>query len=69
MENFIDNKIDLSLESLEEKEGKFFFVGEALTKDYECEDGLEALSNILINKHFTWRHRHQIVRIHKENHV
>jgi len=69
MENFIDNKIDLSLESLKENEGKFFFIGEALTQDYECEDGLKALSNKLVNKHFTWRHRHPIEEVHKENHV
>ena len=69
MENFIDNKIDLSLESLKENNGKFFFVGEALTQDYECEDGLKALSNKLVNKHFTWRHRHPIEEVHKENHV
>jgi len=69
MEKFKDNKIDLSFESIEEKDGKFYFIGEALTKDYECEDGLVALSNKLINKHFTWRHRHPIQKEHKENHV
>jgi len=69
MENFIDNKIDLSLEKLEEQDGKFYFVGEALTQDYESEDGLKALSEKLVNKHFTWRHRHPIEKVHKENHV
>ena len=69
MKNFIDNKIDLSLESLEEKDGKFFFVGEALTLDYECEDGLNVIAKKLENKHFTWRHRHPIEKVHKENHV
>ena len=69
MKNFIDNKIDLSLESLDERDGKFFFVGEALTEDYECEDGLKVISEKLINKHFTWRHRHPIQKVHKENHV
>ena len=39
---------------LEEKDGKFFFVGEALTLDYECEDGLKVISNKLVNKHFTF---------------
>ena len=69
MENFKDNKIDLTLESFKEEEGKFYFIGEALTQDYECEDGLVVLSNKLINKHFTWRHRHPIQKEHKENHV
>ena len=69
MENFIDNKIDLSFERLEEEDGKFYFVGEALTKDYECEDGLNTLSKKLLNKHFTWRHRHPLQKIHKENHI
>ena len=69
MKKFKDNKIDLSFESVEKKDGKVYFVGEALTQDYECEDGLVALSNKLINKHFTWRHRHPIQEKHKENHV
>jgi len=69
MENFIDNKIDLSLEKIVEEDGKFYFVGEALTLDYEDKDGLKALSNKLVNKHFTWRHRHPLQEIHKENHV
>ncbi len=69
MEKFKDNKIDLSLESLKEEKGKFYFVGEALTKDYECEDGLKTLSEKLINKDFTWRHRHPLQEIHKENHI
>lgn len=69
MENFKDNKLDLTLGSLEEKDGKFYFIGEALTKDYECEDGLKALSSKLINKHFTWRHRHPIEEKHKDNHI
>jgi len=69
MKKFKDNKIDLSMESLQEEDGKVYFVGEALTQDYECEDGLVALSNKLINKHFTYRHRHPIQEKHKENHV
>jgi hypothetical protein len=69
MENFIDNKIDLTLEKLEEEDGKFYFIGEALTQDYESEEGLKFLSNKLVNKHFTWRHRHPIEELHKENHV
>lgn len=69
MENFIDNKIDLSLEKIVEEDGKFYFVGEALTLDYEDKDGLKILSDKLVNKHFTWRHRHPLQEIHKENHV
>ncbi len=69
MKDFIDNKIDLVMESLDEENGKFFIVGEALTQDYECEDGLAVISKKLINKHFTWRHRHPIQKEHKENHV
>jgi hypothetical protein len=69
MEKFKDNKLDLTLGSVEEKDGKFYFIGEALTQDYECEDGLITLSKKLINKHFTWRHRHPIEEKHKENHI
>ena len=69
MENFRDKKLDLTLGSIEENDGKFYFVGEALTLDYECEDGLNSLAKKTINKHFTWRHRHPIQKEHKENHV
>jgi len=69
MKDFVDNKIDLVMESLDEKNGKFYIIGEALTQDYECEDGLGVISKKLINKHFTWRHRHPIQAVHKENHV
>jgi len=69
MENFRDKKLDLASVTIEEKDGKFYFIGEALTKDYECEDGLKVISEKLINKHFTWRHRHPIQKEHKENHV
>ena len=69
MEKFEDNKIDLLLEKLEQKENKFFFVGEALTQDYECEDGLKSLAGKLKNKHFTWRHRHPLEKKHIENHI
>jgi len=67
--NFRDKKLDLASVTIEEKDGKFYFIGEALTKDYECEDGLKVISEKLINKHFTWRHRHPIQKEHKENHV
>jgi len=69
MENFKDKKLDLSSTTVEIKEGKYYFVGEALTKDYECEDGLNVLAAKLVNKDFTWRHRHPIEEKHKENHV
>ncbi len=69
MEKFKDSKIDLTMESLKEEDKKFYFIGEALTQDYECEDGLNAIANKLKNKHFTWRHRHPIQKEHKENHV
>ncbi len=69
MENFRDKKLDLTSGAIEEKDGKFYFIGEALTKDYECEDGLKVLAKKLINRDYTWRHRHPIQKEHKENHV
>lgn len=69
MENFRDKKLDLTSGSVEEHDGKFYFIGEALTQDYECEDGLKVLAEKTKNKHFTWRHRHPIQKEHKENHV
>ncbi len=69
MENFRDKKLDLTSVTIEEQDGKVYFVGEALTKDYECEDGLKLLAGKTVNKHFTWRHRHPIQKEHKENHV
>ena len=69
MENFRDKKLDLTSVAIEEQDGKVYFIGEALTQDYECEDGLKALAGKTVNKHFTWRHRHPIQKEHKENHV
>ncbi|MHA1875144.1 MAG: coiled-coil domain-containing protein [Promethearchaeota archaeon] len=69
MENFTDKKLDFTSAAIEEQNGKFYFIGEALTQDYECEDGLKVLAEKIINKHFTWRHRHPIQKEHKENHV
>lgn len=69
MENFRDIKLDFTSTKKEEQDGNFYFIGEALTQDYECEDGLKVLAKKTINKHFTWRHRHPIQKEHKENHV
>ena len=69
MENFRDKKLDIAAVTIEEKDGNFYFIGEALTQDYECEDGLKVLAKKLINRDYTWRHRHPIQKEHKENHV
>ena len=69
MENFRDKKLDFTSTTLEEQDGKLYFIGEALTQDYECEDGLKVLAKKLINRDYTWRHRHPIQKEHKENHV
>jgi len=69
MEKFEDTKLDLTSTAIEEKDGKFYFIGEALTQDYECEKGLQVISKKLINRDFTWRHRHPIEEKHKENHI
>ena len=66
---FKDIKLDFTLGSVEEQDGKFYFIGEALTQDYECEDGLKTLAKKLINRDFTWRHRHPLEAKHKENHI
>jgi hypothetical protein len=61
--------IDLSLESYEEKDGRFFFTAKSLSSDFECEEGLKRLARASINKHLIWRHRHPIDPQHKENHI
>lgn len=61
--------MDFSLESVEERDGGFFFTARSLSKDFECEDGLKRLARESINKHLVWRHRHPIESQHKENHV
>jgi len=69
MENFTDKKLDFTSTAIEEQSGKFYFIGEALTQDYECEEGLKVIAGKLINRDFTWRHRHPLEKIHKENHI
>ena len=66
---FKDIKLDFTLGSVEEQDGKFYFIGEALTQDYENECGLKTLAGKTVNKHFTWRHRHPLEEKHKENHI
>jgi len=66
---FKDIKLDFKLGSVEEQDGKFYFIGEALTQDYENECGLKVLAKKLINRDFTWRHRHPLETKHKENHI
>lgn len=61
--------MDFTLESIEEKEGKFYFTAKSLSKNFECEDGLKRLAGASLNKHLVWRHRHPIEHQHKENHV
>jgi hypothetical protein len=61
--------IDFSLESSEEKEGKFFFTAKSLSSDFECEEGLKRLARASINLPLVWRHRHPIDPKHKENHI
>lgn len=61
--------IDFNLESIEEKDGKFFFTARSLSESFECEDGLERLARASINKHLIWRHRHPIEDKHKDNHI
>jgi len=61
--------MDFNLESIEEKEGKFYFTAKSLSKNFECEDGLKRLARASLNKHLVWRHRHPIEHQHKENHV
>jgi len=61
--------IDFNLETIEEKDGKFFFTARSLSKDFECEDGLKRLARASINKDLIWRHRHPLDPTHKDNHV
>ena len=62
-------KETFSLESVEEKDGKFYIIGKALSKDFECEAGLEALADDVIKAPLVWRHRHPIQKEHKDNHI
>lgn len=68
----IEEKIlseELRLETIEEKDGKFYFIAKALNKDFECEDGRRALAKDSINKHLIWRHQHPIEEGNKETHI
>jgi DNA repair exonuclease SbcCD ATPase subunit len=60
---------NFSFEAVEEKDGKFFVIGKALSKDFECEAGLKSLANDIIKAPFVWRHRHPIEEKHNENHI
>jgi hypothetical protein len=61
--------IDFSLESIEERDGTFFFTAKSLSDNFECEEGLKRLARASINKDLLWRHRHPIEDVHKENHI
>ena len=63
------SKQNFVLESIDETDGKFYVVGKALSKDFECETGMEALSKDILRQPLVWRHRHPIDPKHKDNHV
>jgi len=62
-------RIEFSLESSEERDGKFFFTAKSLSDNFECEEGLKRLARASINKDLVWRHRHPIQNDNKENHI
>ncbi|MHA1408706.1 MAG: hypothetical protein ACTSQY_00060 [Candidatus Odinarchaeia archaeon] len=68
----IEEKIltnDYELESINEKEDKFYFTAISLNKDFECEDLLKALAKKSIGKPYIWRHQHPIQDGNEETHI
>jgi len=64
-----EEKIEFSLEKVDETNGKFFFTAKSLTKDFECEKGLKIIAKKNINKDLIWRHKHPIQEGEEETHV
>jgi DNA repair exonuclease SbcCD ATPase subunit len=60
---------EFSLESIEERDGRFFFTAKALNKDFECEKGRERLAKDSKFKHFIWRHQHPVQKGNEEIHI
>lgn len=61
--------INLSLESIAEKDGRLVITTKSLTKDFESERVLKMLAKSSIGKHYVWRHRHPLNPEHSENHI
>lgn len=60
---------DLNLESVEEADGRFYFIAKALSKDFECEKGREILATDSKGKHLIWRHQHPVQEGNEETHI
>lgn len=62
-------EVMLSLESVDERDGKFYFTAKSLTNEFECEPVLERLARDSVNKHLIWRHKHPIQDENHETHI
>ena len=69
MKDYKLEKIDFKLESISTEDKKFYFVGKALSKDFECETGLERLKSDVLRAPFVWRHSHPMQKENKETHI
>lgn len=69
MSRIEDKFTDVRLQNFSEENGKFYVVAQALTKDFECETGLNALAKDGIRQAITYRHRHPIQKEHKNAHI
>jgi len=68
----IEEKIftsEYKLESVQEKEGKFFFTATSLDNNFECEVGRSILSKKSIGKAYIWRHQHPIQEGNEDTHI
>ena len=69
MKDYKLETIDFKLEETSTKDGKFYFIGKALSKDFECEEGLKRLEKDVIRAPFVWRHKHPIQKGNKQHHI
>lgn len=60
---------ELELQTIEEKDGKFYFVAKSLSKDFECEDSRKLLSKKSVGKDYVWRHKHPVDKANVDTHV
>jgi len=69
MKDYKLETIDFKLESLSTEDGKNYFIGKALSRDFECEAGLKRLEKDVVRAPFVWRHKHPIQEGNKRQHI
>jgi len=69
MKDYKLETIDFQLEETSTEDGKFYFIGKALSRDFECEAGLQRLQVDVKRAPFVWRHKHPIQKGNKQHHI